>query len=141
MDQYRELAATIADQAQAIADGTVVGPLHGAVARLKSNLDTLVAWTPDDRQDRQNRSEAMKAEAVAAFYKDTTEHAHTDAPPDYNRTANAVRAYAEADCTSYTHAYSAVMKAYRRQYGAAQFSTDVERMNRDGISVPLFKKG
>jgi len=47
--QYRELAATIAAQAQAIADGTVTGPLRGAVARLAANADTLRAWTADDR--------------------------------------------------------------------------------------------
>lgn len=47
--QCRDLAATIATQAQAIADGTVIGPRHGAVRRLVSNVQTLVAWTDDDR--------------------------------------------------------------------------------------------
>jgi hypothetical protein len=49
--QYRELAATIATQAQAITDGKVTGPIHAAVKRLQGNLDTLAAWTPDDRSD------------------------------------------------------------------------------------------
>jgi hypothetical protein len=43
------LAEAIANQAQAIADGTVTGPMYGAVQRLKSNIETLVAWTEDDR--------------------------------------------------------------------------------------------
>jgi hypothetical protein len=48
-DQIRELADTIAAQAQAIADGAVTGPLFAAVRRLRSNVDTLEAWCPDDR--------------------------------------------------------------------------------------------
>lgn len=47
--QRRDLAGTIADQAQAIADGTVVGPERGAVSRLVHNVNLLDAWTPDDR--------------------------------------------------------------------------------------------
>jgi hypothetical protein len=47
--QYRELAAAIADQAQAIADGTGSGPLYARVQLLKSNVALLEAWTPDDR--------------------------------------------------------------------------------------------
>jgi hypothetical protein len=47
--QCRELAEAIATQAQALADGTVIGPRHAAVARLARNVDTLRAWTPDDR--------------------------------------------------------------------------------------------
>jgi hypothetical protein len=47
--QYRELAATIADQAQAIADGTLTGPRFGMVQLIKRNAETLAAWTPDDR--------------------------------------------------------------------------------------------
>ena len=45
----RELAATIATQADAIAEGRVIGPVHAAVARLTHNVDTLRAWTTDDR--------------------------------------------------------------------------------------------
>jgi hypothetical protein len=47
--QYRNLAAAIASQAQAIADGTVTGPRYASVQRLKSNVATLEAWTADDR--------------------------------------------------------------------------------------------
>lgn len=43
------LARTIADQAQAIVDGTVVGPEWSAVKRLRDNADMLLAWTPDHR--------------------------------------------------------------------------------------------
>lgn len=48
-DQIRDLAAVIAAQSQAIADGTVTGPLYAAVRRVLANAETLVAWTPDDR--------------------------------------------------------------------------------------------
>ena len=47
--QYRELAATIADQAQAIADGTLAGPRYGMARLILRNAETLDAWTPDDR--------------------------------------------------------------------------------------------
>lgn len=47
--QRRELAATIAAQAQAIADGTVTGPQWAAARRLLGNAGTLMAWTDDDR--------------------------------------------------------------------------------------------
>lgn len=48
--QIRELAQAISDQAQAIADGKIpAGRLHAQVARLLGNVDTLKAWTPDDR--------------------------------------------------------------------------------------------
>lgn len=47
--QIRELAATIADQVQAIADGTTTGPRAAAIALISSNLDTLAAWIGDDR--------------------------------------------------------------------------------------------
>jgi hypothetical protein len=46
---YRELAAAIADQAQIIADGTGSGPLYARVQLLKSNVEVLESWTPDDR--------------------------------------------------------------------------------------------
>lgn len=46
-DKRRELAATIAAQAQAIADGTV--PVIVAMAGLKANVALLEAWMPDDR--------------------------------------------------------------------------------------------
>lgn len=49
---YLELAQAIAQQAQAIADGTVQGPVFAAVRRLKANVETLEAWTPDDRSGR-----------------------------------------------------------------------------------------
>jgi hypothetical protein len=47
--QRRELAATIADKAQAIADGTLIGPQYAAVQGLRANVAMLPAWTPDDR--------------------------------------------------------------------------------------------
>lgn len=46
---YAELAGSIADQAQAIKDGTVIGPMWSAVRRLRDNADMLLAWTPDHR--------------------------------------------------------------------------------------------
>lgn len=46
---YVAQAQAIADQAQAIADGTITAPYHAAVAQLVRNVDTLKAWTPDDR--------------------------------------------------------------------------------------------
>ena len=42
--QIAELARAIADQAQAIADGRVIGPLPAAAARLTGNVETLAAW-------------------------------------------------------------------------------------------------
>lgn len=48
-EQIRELAGTVALQAQAIADGKIEGPLHGAVRLLGYNVDTLKTWTADDR--------------------------------------------------------------------------------------------
>lgn len=48
-DQVRELAATIAAQATAIAEGTATGPLYAHVCRLDSNVQMLRAWVPDDR--------------------------------------------------------------------------------------------
>jgi hypothetical protein len=47
--QRAELAQTIATQAQALADGTVIGPEYAAWRRVLANVQTLVAWTPDDR--------------------------------------------------------------------------------------------
>jgi hypothetical protein len=47
--QYHDMAATIAAQAQAIADGTITGPRFAAASRLLGNAKTLMAWTPDDR--------------------------------------------------------------------------------------------
>jgi hypothetical protein len=46
---YRELAATIADQAQAIADGTLTGPRYARARLILRNAEVLVSWTPDDR--------------------------------------------------------------------------------------------
>lgn len=48
-EQIVELASVIASQAQAIADGMVVGPRHSAAKRLADNVDTLTAWIGDDR--------------------------------------------------------------------------------------------
>jgi hypothetical protein len=45
-----DLASAIAAQAQAIADGTVIGPVYAAVQRLLANANTLAAWIPDDRK-------------------------------------------------------------------------------------------
>ena len=47
--QYRELAATIAGQAQALADGTTAGPRYAMARLILSNAEQLVAETPDDR--------------------------------------------------------------------------------------------
>jgi hypothetical protein len=47
--QYRELAATIADQARAIADGTLAGPRYAMAQLIARNAQQLVAETPDDR--------------------------------------------------------------------------------------------
>lgn len=44
-----ELAATIANQAEAIANGTVKGPRYAQVKLLAHNIDTLGAWVGDDR--------------------------------------------------------------------------------------------
>ena len=47
--EYRDQAWAIAAQARAIAEGRTIGPIHAAVARLAANVETLRAWTPDDR--------------------------------------------------------------------------------------------
>lgn len=39
-----DLAGTIADQADAIHNGTVIGPREGAVLRIQGNVETLLAW-------------------------------------------------------------------------------------------------
>jgi hypothetical protein len=49
-EQIKELAATIAGQAQAIADGTATGVLYAHVRRLEDNVQTLKAWIGDDRK-------------------------------------------------------------------------------------------
>lgn len=46
---FREQAEGIATLAQAIADGAVKGPVYAAVARLVDQVNTLKAWTEDDR--------------------------------------------------------------------------------------------
>lgn len=43
-EQVRDLAAAIAAQAQAIADGTLTGPIPGACKRILDNAETLFAW-------------------------------------------------------------------------------------------------
>lgn len=48
-EQIQELASAIAEQASAIADGTLTGPRYAAVRRLINNVDTLRAWVGDDR--------------------------------------------------------------------------------------------
>ena len=47
--QIRELALTIANQAEAIASGTLIGPRYAAILRIQNNLDTLAAYVGDDR--------------------------------------------------------------------------------------------
>ena len=48
--KYRQdLAQTVANQAQALADGTVVGPEWAAAKRLLGNAEQLFGITPDDR--------------------------------------------------------------------------------------------
>lgn len=48
-DQITDLAQTIANQAEAIATGTLIGPRYSAIKRLQTNVDTLAAWAGDDR--------------------------------------------------------------------------------------------
>jgi hypothetical protein len=67
--QYRELAATIADQAQAIADGTLTGPRYGMARLLLRNAECLVAWTPDDRSGMP-AAPAAQAEICEARFAD-----------------------------------------------------------------------
>lgn len=47
--QLRDLAGTIARQAQAIADGTITGPLRAHVRLLAANTEMLMAWTADEQ--------------------------------------------------------------------------------------------
>ncbi|QAY06660.1 hypothetical protein SEA_COOKIES_136 [Mycobacterium phage Cookies] len=51
--QIAELAAVVAAQAEAIAEGKVVGPRYAAVKRLQGNVETLTAWIGDDRTSAQ----------------------------------------------------------------------------------------
>lgn len=53
-EQIRELASTIASEAEAIATGTFTGPLYGLVSQLSSNVSTLRSWIPDDRSGNQH---------------------------------------------------------------------------------------
>lgn len=46
---YREQAEAIARLATALAEGSLQGPRHAAVARLRGMVETLAAWTSDDR--------------------------------------------------------------------------------------------
>lgn len=48
-DQITDLAQVIANQAEAVATGNVVGPRYSAIKRLQNNVDTLAAWVGDDR--------------------------------------------------------------------------------------------
>lgn len=49
--QHRDLANTIAQQAQAIADDKIPeGQVYAQMARLADNVATLRAWLGDDRQ-------------------------------------------------------------------------------------------
>lgn len=48
-DQITDLAHTIANQAEALATGSVVGPRYAAIKRLQNNVDTLATWVGDDR--------------------------------------------------------------------------------------------
>jgi hypothetical protein len=43
-----QLAGTIAAQADAIAEGTVIGPLPAAVKRIAENVETLQAWVDQE---------------------------------------------------------------------------------------------
>lgn len=45
-NQRRELAQTIANQAQALADGNITAPESAVVALILNNVQTLAAWTP-----------------------------------------------------------------------------------------------
>jgi hypothetical protein len=47
--QIRECAESIAAQAQAIADGTITGPLWTQARKILFNAELLAAWVPDDR--------------------------------------------------------------------------------------------
>lgn len=47
--QLKKLADTIGVQAQAIAAGTLAGPLNAAIDLLHHNVDTLAAWVADPR--------------------------------------------------------------------------------------------
>jgi hypothetical protein len=49
VQQRRELAATIAAKAQALADGTLTGPEHAAAKLILSNAQMLLDWTPDNQ--------------------------------------------------------------------------------------------
>ena len=50
-EQAQELAAVIAQQAQALADGKIPdGQIYAQVSRLADNVSTLRAWTGDDRK-------------------------------------------------------------------------------------------
>jgi hypothetical protein len=50
LKQYMELANTIANQAQAIIQGKIPGPqLYAHVSLMQNNIETLKAWTPDER--------------------------------------------------------------------------------------------
>lgn len=49
-EQVRQLAATIAVQARAIAEGTITGSVFVAVSRVLATAEVLQGWTPDDRQ-------------------------------------------------------------------------------------------
>ncbi|QIQ63306.1 hypothetical protein SEA_SETTECANDELA_190 [Mycobacterium phage Settecandela] len=47
--QIREQAAFIAAKAEAIANGTLVGPRYAAIAQLRRSIEILDAWVGDDR--------------------------------------------------------------------------------------------
>lgn len=48
--EYCDLANTISQQAEALAQGKIpAGRVYAQVARLFDNVATLRAWTPDDR--------------------------------------------------------------------------------------------
>jgi hypothetical protein len=63
-EQVRELAAAIAAQAQAIAEGSIPEEQqYSQVLRLRGNIETLQAWTPDSRQaliDAQQAEQKVK---------------------------------------------------------------------------------
>lgn len=43
--QIKDLANALAGQCEAIANGEVIGPVRSAVARIRANAETLLAWS------------------------------------------------------------------------------------------------
>lgn len=47
--QIAQLAQHIANRAEAIAQGTLIGPRYAAIKALQDSIDTLAQWVGDDR--------------------------------------------------------------------------------------------